>query len=38
MISITIKFSLRDTHNAHTVTFTSWDKVSPEITRIKPLE
>jgi hypothetical protein len=32
MTSITAKFSLRDTHNAHTITFTSWYKVSPEIT------
>jgi hypothetical protein len=38
MISITVNFSLRATHNAHTITCTSWDKVSPEITRIKPLE
>jgi hypothetical protein len=38
MISITVKFSLRGTHNAHTITFTSWDKVSPEITLIKELE
>jgi hypothetical protein len=38
MISIAVKFSLRDTYNAHTVTFTSWEKVSPEITRIKALE
>jgi hypothetical protein len=38
MISITVSFTLRDTHNAHTVTFTSWDKVSPEITRIKAFE
>jgi hypothetical protein len=37
MKSTTVKFSLRDTHNAHTVTFTSWYKVSPEITLIKPL-
>jgi hypothetical protein len=38
MVSITVKFSLKDTHNAHTVTFISWDKVSPEITLIKALE
>jgi hypothetical protein len=38
MISITIIFSLRATHNVHTVTFTSWDKVSPDITLIKELE
>jgi hypothetical protein len=37
MKGITVKFSLRDTHNTHTVTFTSWYKVSPEITLIKPL-
>jgi hypothetical protein len=37
MISITVNFSLKDTHNAHTVTFTSWDKVSLEITRINHL-
>jgi hypothetical protein len=36
MINITVNFSLRDTYNAHTVTFTSWDKVSSEITGIKP--
>jgi hypothetical protein len=27
--------SQKDTHNAHTVTFTSWYKVSPEIIIIK---
>jgi hypothetical protein len=26
------------THDAHTVNFTSWGKVSPEITLIKALE
>jgi hypothetical protein len=37
MTSITAKFSLRDTHNVHTITFTSWYKVSPDITIIKHL-
>jgi hypothetical protein len=37
MTSITAKFSLIDTHNAHTITFTSWYKVSLEITIIKHL-
>ena len=37
MISISVIFSLRDTHGAHTVTFTPWDKVSPEITIINHL-
>jgi hypothetical protein len=38
MISIYVIFSLRATHDAHTVTFTPWDKVFPEITLIKALE
>jgi hypothetical protein len=38
MISITTNFSLRATHDAHTVNFTSRDKVSLEITLIKALE
>jgi hypothetical protein len=38
MISITVIFRLRATHDAHTTNFTPWDKVSLEITLIKSLE